>query len=425
MIVESSIGLSVVIFIGLIALGVPVFVALGLSSIAFLNTGARLSPGIITDGLFSGINEFALIAVPLFIFTGDAVFEAGIADDLLDFTEKIVGGFRSGLGTATILGCGFFAMISGSNASDAAAIGRVTLPRLESVGYTRSYASAMIASGASTGILIPPSITYIIAGILLGLPASTLFAVAFIPGFTILFGIVLTNVVVNHQQGYEYGTGFGSPQEIVRSGWEAKFGLLIPVIILGGIYSGVFTPTEAAAVAVGVTLVVGGTIGTIGLKDYPRMLERSAMVNAIVSPIIAVGIVLSQVLGGIGLPARAAEAIAAFSGDFAVVIVLMLFVFLFAGAVMEITPNIIILGPLFLPIATEMGMDPYHFAVFFMTALGVGFITPPIGLNLYVLAGISDEPIMNIAKDAIPYMLAMLAITLLIAFFPGFFLWVI
>jgi tripartite ATP-independent transporter DctM subunit len=425
MAVEISIGLALLIFVVLLALGVPVFVSMGLSSVAFLNTTTRLPPGLITDGLFTGLDSFALIAVPLFIFTGDAVFEAGIADDLLDFTETVVGGFRTGLGTATILGCGFFAMISGSNASDAAAIGRVTLGRLEEVGYTRSYASAMIASGASTGILIPPSITYIIAGIILGVPASTLFAVAFIPGLAILVGIMLTNVVMNRVRGYEHGAEFGSPREIGRAGWEAKFGLLIPVIILGGIYSGVFTPTESAAVAVGVALVIGGTLDTIGLRDYPEMLERSGLVNAMVSPIIAVGIVLSQVLSSIGLPGLVAETIAGISSNVVVVTLLMVFVFLIAGAVMEITPNIIILGPLFLPIAEAIGMNTFHFTVFFMTALGVGFITPPIGLNLYVLAGISDEPIMKIAKHATPYMVAMLAITLLIALVPGFFMWVV
>lgn len=425
MALEISIGLAILIFVVLIGLGVPVFVSMGLSSVAFLNTSATMSPGIITDGLFSGIDEFALIAVPLFIFTGDAVFEAGIANELLDFVETIVGGLKSGLGTATILGCGFFATISGSNASDAAAIGRVTLKRLENVGYSRSYASAMIASGASTGVLIPPSITYIIAGLVLGVPASTLFAVAFIPGFTVLFAMVAVNVIVNRRKDYESGTRFGTPSEILRAGWDAKFGILIPVIILGGIYSGVFTPTEAAAVAVGVALVIGGAIDTIDLKDYPAMLERSALVNAMVAPIIAVGVVLSQVLAGIGLPQTIAASISAISSNFIVVTLLMVAVFLVAGAIMEITPNIIILGPLFLPIAEQIGMNTFHFTVFFMTALGVGFITPPIGLNLYVLAGISDEPILDIARDAVPYMLSMLLVVLLLAWFPGFYMWVV
>ena len=422
-----NIGIAIAIFmmVALLALGVPVFAALGLGTIFFLNTDPGLAPTLITDGLFSGLDNFALIAVPLFIFTGDAVTEAGIAEDLLDFAEKIVGGFRTGVGSATILGCGFFATISGSSSSDAAAIGRMTIPRLEKLGYSRSYASAMIASGASTGVLIPPSITYIVAGIALGLPASRLFKVAFLPGVMILVGMVIVNVITNRRRNYEQGTRFGSVKETGRAMWDAKFGLAIPFIILGGIYSGVFTPTEAAAVAVAVGLIVGGYAGTIGFADYPGMLERSALVNAMVAPVIAVGIVMSQVFARIGLPDLVATAITGFSSNFFVVTTLMVVVFLAAGTIMDITPNVIIFGPLFGPIAANMGIDPYHFTVFFMTALAVGFITPPVGLNLYVLAGISDEPILDISRDAVPFMISMLVLVLILAWFPGLYMWVI
>ena len=425
MVVNVGIGIAGIVMLLLLALGVPVFAALGLGTILFLTSDPTLAPTLIADGLFSGLDNFALIAVPLFIFTGDAVTEAGIAEDLLDFAEKIVGGFRTGVGSATILGCGFFATISGSSSSDAAAIGRMTIPRLEKLGYSRSYASAMIASGASTGVLIPPSITYIVAGIALGLPASRLFKVAFLPGLMILFGMIVVNVIMNRRKDYEQGTRFGSPGEIVKSMWVAKFGLAIPFIILGGIYSGVFTPTEAAAVAVAVGLLVGGYVGTIKFADYPGMLERSALVNAMVAPVIAVGIVMSQVFARIGLPDLVAGAITSFSSNFFIITTLMVLVFLAAGTIMDITPNVIILGPLFGPIAANIGIDPYHFTVFFMTALAVGFITPPVGLNLYVLAGISDEPILDISRDAVPFMISMLALVLILAWFPQLFMWVI
>lgn len=423
--IEGGILIAGLLMLVLLALGVPVFAALGLGTILFLNFGGTLQPTLITDGLFSGLDNFALIAVPLFIFTGDAVTEAGIAKDLLDFAETLVGGFKTGIGSATIIGCGFFATISGSSSSDAAAIGRMTIPRLEKLGYTRSYASAMIASGASTGVLIPPSITYIVAGIALGLPASTLFKVAFIPGFIILFGMVIVNMITNRVRNYEEGTRFGRPREIVRATWDAKFGLAIPIIILGGIYGGIFTPTEAAAVAVAVGLIFGGYIGSIKFSDYPKMLERSSLVNAMVAPIIAIGIVMSQVFARIGLPDLIAGVITGFSSNFYVITTLMVIVFLGAGTLMDITPNVIIFGPLFGPIALEMGIDPYHFTVFFMTALAVGFITPPVGLNLYVLSGISDEPVLDISRDAVPFMISMLILVLLIAWFPQLYMWVL
>ncbi|MFB6202284.1 MAG: TRAP transporter large permease [Halorhabdus sp.] len=425
MVVETSLLLAGVVIVVLLAIGVPVFAAIGVGTILFLNTDPTLAPGIITDGLFSGLDSFPLLAVPLFIFTGDAVAEGGIAEDLLDFAESVVGGLRSGIGSATILGCGFFATISGSSSSDAAAIGRMTLPRLQKIGYTRSYASAMIASGASTGVLIPPSITYVIAGVTLGLPASTLFKVAFIPGTLILLGMLAANIVVNRRRDYENSARTRSIREILVSANEAKLGIAIPVIILGGIYGGVFTPTEAAAVAVAVALVFGGYLGTIEFSDYPKMLERSALVNAMVAPIIGVGVVMSQVFALIGLPDLIASAITAFSGNFYVVTFLMIVTFLLAGTIMDITPNVIILGPLFAPIASDLGINPFHFAIFFMTTLAVGFITPPVGLNLYVMSGISDEPVIDIGRDAVPFMLSMLFIVLLLAWVPSLYMWVL
>lgn len=409
----------------LLIVGVPVFAALGVGAILLLETKATLAPTLITDGLFSGLDNFALIAVPLFIFTGDAVAEAGIAEDLLDLAETLVGGLQTGVGSATLLGCGFFATISGSSSSDAAALGRMAIPRLERLGYSRSFASAMIASGASTGVLIPPSITYIVAGISLGLPASTLFLVAFIPGTMVLLGIIGVNALMNRRRGYEAGGSSGSLKQMLKATWDARFGLTIPFIILGGIYSGVFTPTEAAAVASVVALLFGKYIGDMSYADYPAMLERSALINAMVAPIIAIGIVMSQVFGRLGLPQLLADSVTSFSGNIYVVTTLMIVIFLLAGTIIDITPNVIILGPLFAPVAENIGINPFHFAVFFMTALAVGFITPPVGLNLYVLAGISDEPILDISRDAVPFMIGMLLIVLSLAWFPQLYLWVL
>ncbi len=409
----------------LLIVGVPVFAALGVGAILLLETKATLAPTLITDGLFSGLDNFALIAVPLFIFTGDAVAEAGIAEDLLDLAETLVGGLQTGVGSATLLGCGFFATISGSSSSDAAALGRMAIPRLERLGYSRSFASAMIASGASTGVLIPPSITYIVAGISLGLPASTLFLVAFIPGTMVLLGIIGVNALMNRRRGYEAGGSSGSLKQMLKATWDARFGLTIPFIILGGIYSGVFTPTEAAAVASVVALLFGKYIGDMSYADYPAMLERSALINAMVAPIIAIGIVMSQVFGRLGLPQLLADGVTSFSGNIYVVTTLMIVIFLLAGTIIDITPNVIILGPLFAPVAENIGINPFHFAVFFMTALAVGFITPPVGLNLYVLAGISDEPILDISRDAVPFMIGMLLIVLSLAWFPQLYLWVL
>lgn len=407
----------------LILLGVPIVASLGLGSFLLLDVTGILPNILAAQTMFTGLDAFALIAVPLFILTGDAIVETGLSHRLLDFTQSVFGGFRTGMGTATLFGCGLFAAISGSNASDAAALGRITLDRLEERGYTRSYSSSLVASGASTGILIPPSISYIIVGIVFGISASTLFLAALIPGVMILLGMVIMNIIVNRVRGYETGTGHPEIGEITHSLWLAKYALLIPVVILGGIYSGIFTPTEAAAVAVITTIVIGILIQTLELPQFPKMLERSALVNGVISPIIAVALLFSQAISSLGIPELLVATIIGTTTNFYLVTLIMV-VFLFvAGAIMETTPNILVLGPLLLPIGTRIGMDPVHFSVFFISALAVGFITPPIGLNLYVMAGISGESITDIAKDATPFMLAMLAILLLIAWIPFLSMW--
>ncbi|MBV0925167.1 TRAP transporter large permease [Halomicroarcula limicola] len=407
----------------LILLGVPVFASLGIGGYLLLQVTSVLPTVLLGQTLFTGLDAFALIAVPLFILTGDAIVETGFSEKLLNFTQSVFGGFRTGMGTATLFGCGLFAAISGSNASDAAALGRITLDRLEERGYSRSYASSIVASGASTGILIPPSISYIIVGLVFGISASTLFLAALIPGVAILLGMVVMNVVMNRVQGYESGTGHPQVSDVAYSVWDAKYGLLIPFIILGGIYSGVFTPTEASAVAVITAIAIGVVLQRLSLPQFPEMLERSALVNGVIAPIIAIALLFSQALSALGIPEALVSAIIGTTTNFYLVTLIMVVILFMAGAIMETTPNILVLGPILLPIGERIGMHPVHFSVFFISALAVGFITPPIGLNLYVMSGVSGESITDIAKDAVPFMLAMLAIILLIAWFPILSMW--
>lgn len=422
----TTLFLPLLLFLVLLLLGIPTFVAMGFSGIAFIQlSDATLQMTLFADTLYAGLSSFALIAVPLFIFTGDAIFEVGLAEELLDFVESLVGGLRSGFGSATLLGCGLFATISGSNAADAAAIGRITLSRLEEMGYPRSYAAALVASGSTTGVLIPPSISYIIAGITLGIPASTLFLAAFIPGFMIIFGMIVTNIVMNRSRRYETASQFRGVGEIARAGWGAKFGLMIPVLILGGIYSGIFTPTEAAAVAIVVTLVIGAFYRSISLGDLPGMFERSALLNGVISPNIAVGIVFGQVIAVIGIPTQVANAVSGVSQNFYLIVLLMITVFVIVGAPLEITPNIIIFGPLFAPLAVEIGMDPIHYTIVLITSLGLGPISPPIGLTLFVLAGISGESVLDVSWRAVPFLVSMAIVTLVVGWFPQLFMWIV
>lgn len=407
----------------LLALGIPVWVCLGLGTAAMLYFTGVLPMSLYGEGLFDGINSFALIAIPLFVLTGDLLVRTRLAHKLLDFAEASVGSARSGLGSATILGSGFFACISGSDAADCAAIGRMTIDRLVERGYSMPAACALVAAGCCTGILIPPSISYIIIGLVLGQSVATLFLAALVPGVLILLGIMITNVIVNRFKGYEHTRAGFYWRRWLAALWEAKYALMIPVIILGGIYSGIFTPTEAAAVAVAVTMLVGFLQGTFQLRDLPQTLESSAKVNGVILPIIAMASPLAQTLSALQIPDAFVSGITGLSDQPWVIVLLIIGILIIAGCIMETTPNIVVLAPLLLPVAQSIGMNPIHFSIMMVTALGIGFITPPFGLNLFVVSGLTHTPVLQVAWRAVPFVIGMLLIVLLIAYVPVLSLW--
>ena len=235
--------------------------------------------------------------------------------------------------------------------------------------------------------------------------------------------IIATNMLVNRVKGYEKSSGQFSARRFMCASWKARYALLVPFIILGGIYSGIFTPTESASVAVLTAIVIGFSTKQLRLSDFPRMMERSAEVNGVIAPIIGIALLLAQALATLDVPQLLVQNITTLTEDPIWVVLLMLGVFVAAGCVMETTPNIVILAPLMLPLAKEIGMDPIHFCIFMVTALGVGFITPPLGLNLFVLSGLTGEPVLSIARRAVPFVVAMLVVVLLLAFIPQLSLW--
>jgi len=413
-----TITLSLILLVILLLVGVPFWVCLGLGTTIMLATTSALPLTLIGEALFEGVDSFALIAIPLFILTGDIMVRSKLANDLLGFAEATFGGLKSGFGTSTIMGCGLFACISGSDAADAAAIGRITMARLQERGYPKSYACALVASGACTGILIPPSIAYIIIGLVLGISSSTLFQAAFVPGILILGSVIITNVIVNRIKGYENSLDQFSLRIWFRELNKAKYALSIPVIILGGIYSGVFTPTESAAVAAAVSITFGFAQGRLKLAQVPAILGTSARVCGTILPIIAVALLFAQALTVLDAPQKFVAAVMALAESPTEVILFMLAILVVAGCVMETGPNIVVLGPLLMPLAQKIGMDPIHFCIFMVTTLGLGFITPPFGLNLFVMSGLTRTPVAQIAKHAFPFVISMVIVSVVIGFVP-------
>ncbi|MXQ09699.1 TRAP transporter large permease subunit [Alphaproteobacteria bacterium GH1-50] len=412
----------VILFVILVALAVPVWAAIGSSAILMLVWSGALPLTLVGEKLFSGIDAFALTAVPLFILTGDVLVRTGLSRKFLDVAEALTQFAKGGFGSATVLVCGMFAAISGSDAAGAAAVGRMTIDRLVESGYPRPYACALVAAGACTGILIPPSIAYIIIGLVLGISASTLFLAAVVPGLAILISILCTNIVMNRLYKWEGGGNISAAEYFSRlwislkSGWYA---FIVPGIIFYGIFSGRLTPTEAGATAVVVTIFMGFLLRTLKLSDFPAMLVSSAKVNGVILPIIAFSIPLAEALAIIGVPQGFVAVATSVSEEPWVLILMMIAILIASGCVMETTPNIVILAPILKPLADNIGMNEIQFCIMMITALGVGFITPPLGLNLFVVAGLTGESILKIAYRAVPFVLFMLIVTLMIAYIPA------
>lgn len=412
----------ILIFVALIALGVPVWASIGAGAVTMLVFSEVLPLSLLGESLFDGIDHFALTAVPLFILTGDVLVRTKLSRKFLDVAEALTCWARGGFGSATVLVCGMFSAISGSDAAGAAAVGRMTIARLVESGYPRPYACALVAAGACTGILIPPSIAYIVIGLVLGISASTLFQAALIPGILILLSILITNIVVNRKYAYEGGgmitfsEWLSNVGSALARGWYA---FLVPGVIFWGIFSGRLTPTEAGATAVMVTIILGFILGTLKLSDFPKMMVSSAKVNGIILPIVAMSLPLAQAMAALGVPQGFVFAVTSITENPYVLILLMIGILIAAGCVMETTPNIVILAPILKPLADQIGMNEIQFCIMMITALGVGFITPPLGLNLFVVSGLTGESILKIAARAIPFVFFMLLVVLLIAYVPA------
>ncbi|BCL71438.1 putative TRAP C4-dicarboxylate transport system permease DctM subunit [Vibrio nigripulchritudo MADA3029] len=401
---------------GLFLLGVPIFLVIG-----FWVVGCSLvidfTLANVGVTLFEGLSFFGLLALPLFILTGDLINAAGIAKRMSDFAYSILGWVRGGLGMATIGACGMFAAISGSNAGTTATIGSIMQPEMENNKYDKRFAAATVAAGGTVGIIIPPSIIFIVYGFLLDLSISDLFIGGMLPGILMVIAMQVTCYLVSRRNNWGDMIRF-EPKRIVRAGFRAYLGILAIAIVIYGIYSGTFSPTEAAGVTVGFCLIAGVLVTRqIKLSKLPEILLRSGQITGMLAPLIAVSVVMQQLLSLLG----AGEVVNGWMssiGDPTFVLLACMFLVLMAGTVLESLPNTIILAPILAPIAYSVGVDPIHFAVVFLVGDAIGFITPPYGLNLYVASGMTGIPYFTIVRHVLPYLFALMVAWLIIAFWP-------
>ncbi len=378
----------------------------------------------IGSSMFEGLNNFALLAAPLFILTGDLISSGGIARRMSDFALSLLGWVRGGLGMASIGACGMFAAISGSNSATTATIGSITYPTMVKQGYEKHFSAATAAAGGTVGIIIPPSILFIVYGYLIGLPVSELFLAGIIPGIMMVVAMMVACYFVSRKRGYGTIIPF-ELAKVFRTFPGASIGIVAIVIVLWGIYTGVFSPTEASAVTVAYCLFAGLFITReTKFRNLHNVIFRSAIIIGIIVPLVAVSVMMQQILAVVGAR-EFIEGLLTQLGGYYIILFCMMGMVLATGTLLESVPNTIILAPILAPIAHDIGVDPFHFAVVFLIGDAIGFITPPYGLNLYVASGITGLPYLRIVRQVLPFLFSLLVVWVIIALVPQLSTWLI
>lgn len=418
--------LMLAVFLVCIFLTVPIGVSMVLGAaapVAAMGQGGSMEQ--IINNTFSGANSTPILAIPLFILAGILMAEGGISGRLFNFFAYFVGRFRGGLPCAAIITCLFYGAISGSGPATTAAVGSMVIPFLTGLGYDKKWCAGLVSVAGGLGVIIPPSIPFVLYALATGVSTGELFIGGVIPGVLIAVFLMVYAVAYCSRRGEDRGRIDAKLEELYKKGFaallrESFWALLCPVIVLGGIYSGRFTPTEAATVSVLYALVVSLFIyRSVSLRDIPRLLVSAVRTYAPLAFVLAFATAFGRVLSLI----RATKAVESFIlggfGSGAAVLSALVLLFLLLGMVMDTGPAIVILAPVFLPAVRALGVGEVHFGVVLVCCLSIGLATPPFGLDLFVAAKLSDEQPMAVAKSALGFVAAFLAALLLITYIPG------
>ncbi len=401
------------------AVGMPVAVALGLSSILTIMMFAHDSLASLTLKLFETAELYTLLAIPFFILGGAFMTTGGVARRMIRFANACIGHMRGGLAMASVLACMLFAAVSGSSPATVVAVGAIVIAGMVKAGYPKEFAAGVICNAGTLGILIPPSIVLVVYGAATETSVGQLFMAGVIPG--IVLGLMLIVAIYVRARILDIPREpRASIGEVLKAGRDSLWGLLLIVIILGGIYGGIFTPTEAAAVAaVYAFLIAIFVYGDIKMAQVPKVVLDAGKVTVMLMFIVANALLFAHVLTTERIPQQIAETIIAWgmpAWQFLIVVNILL---LIAGMFMEPTGIILIMAPILFPIATQLGIDPVHLGIIMVVNLEIGMVTPPIGLNLFVTAGITKMSIMAVARAALPWTLVLVAFLILITYVPA------
>ncbi|CAM3553934.1 hypothetical protein GCM10009865_11430 [Aeromicrobium ponti] len=395
-------------------LTVPIGIAIGLAVLFTILYTGGMPVEFLMKELTNSVDSFPLLAVPYFIIAGEIMGKGGISKRLFNVADSMIGNKTGGIAMATIITCMFFAAISGSGPATVAAIGGIMIPAMVQKGYDKRFATAVVAAAGSIGVIIPPSIPMVIYGVSGSVSIGDMFIAGIIPGIMVGIGLMIYSYIHSKKMGYTGTDQATTIKGVLTALWEAKWALLIPVVILGGIYGGIFTPTEAAVVAVVFGLIVSVFVyKELKFKDLPQIFVDSALTTATVLVIVGAATAFGRLLTIEQIPNQIAAAMMSISSEPLIIMLLITLLLLIVGCFMDTIAAIIILTPILLPVALQIGYDPIHFGIIMIVNLSIGFITPPLGVNLFVGAGISGLSLEQLSKAIVPFFFAML-ITLLI-----------
>ncbi len=406
-------------FVVLCAIGVPVAISLGLSTLATILAAETLPIEYMAQVAFTSIDSFPIMAIPFFIAAGVFMGAGGLSRRLLSFADEIVGGTYGGIGMTAIVTCMFFGAISGSGPATVAAIGALTIPAMVERGYDRFFSAALVAAAGCVGVMIPPSNPFVVYGISAQVSIGDLFMSGIVPG--ILTGGVLMGYCYfySRRRGWRGQAKERNFRTFSAAFWEAKWALMVPVIVLGGIYGGIMTPTEAAAVAAFYGLIVGVCIyREIGLRQLMASCVESCETSSIIIVLMAMATLFGNIMTIEDVPGSIARIILGLTNRKIIVMLLINVLLLIVGTFMEALAAIVILTPILLPVVTGVGISPLHFGVIIVVNLAIGFITPPVGVNLFVSSGVANAKLEGIAKSALPMIALMLIVLLLCTYIP-------
>lgn len=418
MLIAFFISLFVLMF-----LGVPIAISLGLSTVLGITMHEVIPLETVPQRIFVSVNSFPLMAIPFFILAGNLMGAGSMSKRLVNFASSLVGHFTGGLAMVAIVTSMFFAAISGSGAATTAAIGSILIPAMVARGYKIEYAAANQAVAGALGIIIPPSVAMILYGVAAEVSISDLFIAGILPGFLITISLLISAFFIAKKNGYQ-GTEKQPFPSIVKAFFDAFFAILMPIIVLGGIYSGFFTPTEASVVAVVYALGVGLFIyRDITIPQLAVVFKDSAISSSIIMLVIGAAGLFGFFIGINSVPDMIYDAISSFITNKYVFLLVVNIILFFTGMFLEGGAAILILVPLLFGTATNLGVDPVHFGVIMVVNLALGLVTPPVGIDLFVVSQLTNLSIVRIARYAIPLILILVLDILIITYFPPLSTW--